>query len=177
MKKAKNFLILAIEKSGHNPKPVIKHSLRVANILEKFGYSEEVVIAATLHDLLEDSDTKVEEIEEKFGGEIADLVLANSFDENITDKVERYKENFDRLVKAGRKALVIKAADILDNSNYYHLADKKTFKYLLEKMDYFIKISKPALGKEPLYKNLLKELKRLRTSPQKLTKQREFDSL
>lgn len=164
MKKARDFLVLTIEKSGHNPKPVVEHSLRVAETLEKLGYSKEIVIAATLHDLLEDSDTKLEEIEEKFGKKVANLVLANSFDINIADRVEKYKENFERLVKAGKKALVIKAADILDNSNYYQLADEETFKYLLEKMDYFVRISKPVLGKEPLYKNLVERLKHLKTS-------------
>ena len=76
------------------------------------------MIPAILHDVLEDSDVKIGEVEAKFGKKIAKLVEANSFDESIEDKTERYKENFERCRKVGKDALIVKAADIFDNTDY-----------------------------------------------------------
>ena len=45
--------------------------------------------AAILHDVIEDTDTKIEEVKSKFGDNVAKLVEANSFDESIEDKTER----------------------------------------------------------------------------------------
>jgi len=115
IEKAIKFLVASIERSGHNPKPVILHSIRVGLYLDRQGYNKNVVIAGILHDLLEDSETTIEEIREEFGDKIANLVLVNSFDKTIKEKKKRYYESFARCLEAGKDALVIKAADVLDN--------------------------------------------------------------
>lgn len=136
IEKAVVFLVSSIEKSGKNPKPVILHSIRVAMHLENLGYNRDVVIGEILHDLLEDTDVTSKEIKQKFGNRISGLVEVNSFQKGIVDEVERYKRMYDQCLKYGKDALVIKAADILDNSNYYGArAD------LLEKMNYFVELS------------------------------------
>lgn len=54
--------------------PYIVHPMDVASILMKMGASEDVVVAGLLHDVLEDTETSVTEIEELFGKEVAELV-------------------------------------------------------------------------------------------------------
>lgn len=162
IEEAIKFLVFAIDKSGKNPKPVILHSVRVGLHLYNLGYDKDIVVAAILHDIIEDTDVKIEEVKSKLGSKIAKLVKANSFDETIEDKTERYKENFERCHKAGKDALIIKAADFFDNVDYYHLASTKELaKWLLEKLKYFIDNSKETLKDEVLYKELVKKYKRV----------------
>jgi len=72
------FLVKKYAKNGHNEKPVILHSLNVAFYLLEKGYDLEIAQAALLHDLIEDSNTKIEEINLNFGQKIAILVDALS---------------------------------------------------------------------------------------------------
>ncbi len=156
------FLVFAIHKSGKNPKPVILHSIRVGLHLYNLSYDKDIVIAAILHDVIEDTDVKIEEVETKFGQKIAKLVEANSFDESIIDKTERYKENFERCRTAGKDSLIVKAADFFDNADYYHLASTNGLaKWLLEKLKYFIDNSKNILQDEALYEELVKKYKKI----------------
>ena len=162
IEEAIKFLVFAIHETGHNPKPVILHSIRVGLHLYKPNYDKDIVTAAILHDVIEDTDTKIEEVKSKFGDKVAKLVEANSFDESIEDKTERYKENFERCRKAGKDALIIKAADFFDNADYYNLASTNELaKWLLEKLKYFIDNSKEELKDEALYKELVKKYERI----------------
>jgi (p)ppGpp synthase/HD superfamily hydrolase len=159
IEEAIKFLVRSIAESRKNPKPVMLHSMRVAMYLENLGYSRDIVIGAILHDILEDTAAPPEAIREKFGDNVAKLVEANSFDEGISDKAEQYKELFLRCKNAGKDATVIKAADILDNSNYYD-----SNQHLLEKMRYFIEFSKEDLGGEPVWETLKEQATRLAAS-------------
>ncbi len=134
-------------------KPVILHSLRVAFYLMNDGYGTKVVIATVLHDVLEDTATSLENIKKKFGKGVAELVLACSFDKSVSNETRRYEESFQRAAKYGTEALVIKAADILDNSYYIKLADYSKQKWLLEKIRHFLDISKNQIGRTKVYKD------------------------
>jgi len=165
LEKAIRFLVSAIIKSGNNPKPTILHSLKVGFCLYNMGYDQETVIGGLLHDLLEDSATTAEEIEQIFGKRIADLVQANTFTKEAKSEEAKYKDCFSRCVKEGKSALLIKAADILDNSFYYPLAkNRQTFQKLLQKMSYFIELSKPYLKDEVVWKKLVKRFRFLSSS-------------
>ncbi|MEA1993660.1 MAG: HD domain-containing protein [Euryarchaeota archaeon] len=152
IEKAITFLVFAIHKAGHNPKPVILHSIRVGIHLYNLAYRKDIVIAGILHDVIEDSKTSLEEVRSQFGETVSNLVAANSFDEAIDDTVERYKETFDRCRSAGRDALIVKAADIFDNADYC-CADSNNA-WWIEKMRYFIEISQDILNDELIYKEL-----------------------
>lgn len=54
--------------------PYLTHPLATANLLTEFRVDEETLIAALLHDVVEDTPYKLKEIEKEFGGEIAFLV-------------------------------------------------------------------------------------------------------
>lgn len=155
IEEAIKFLIHAFDKSEYTGKPVVLHSIRVGLYLNRQGYDKDIVIAGILHDLIEDSSTTIEEIKTKFGDNVAKLVKANSYDKGINDKRKRYFQTYERGMKAGKDALVIKASDILDNYNYYYFAEGKELrKWLLEKMKHFIDNTAEIIGKENIWREL-----------------------
>ena len=64
--KALIFLVENLTKSGNNPKPVGIHSVLVATRLYRHDYKKDVVVAALLHDIVEDTAVKIQEVKEKF---------------------------------------------------------------------------------------------------------------
>ena len=89
IEKAVIFLVIRMLETGHNPKPVIFHSIRMGVILYDYNYDLDIVRAAILHDVIEDSDTSVTDIAEKFGNRVAEIVQANTFDKNAGDRPEQ----------------------------------------------------------------------------------------
>lgn len=155
IERAIRYLVHSFESSGENPKPVILHSTRVGMNLYDREYEKRIVIAGLLHDLLEDTDVTSEEIRSKFGTDVAEIVEATSFNDNIDDYLERCYDIYKRCFELGRSAVVVKAADILDNSDYYSLGDSEELqKNQLKKMEYFIDNSEPYVGEEDIFQEL-----------------------
>ena len=102
-------------RNGSGGMPYIEHPQAVAALLAGHGYDDEVLAAALLHDVVEDSDTTVEELRERFGDRVADLVAALSDDESIDDYRERKDEHRERVRAADGDAFAIYAADELTN--------------------------------------------------------------
>jgi len=155
IERAIQYLVHSFESSGNNPKPVILHSTRVGMNLYNRDYQKRTVISGLLHDLLEDTDVTSDEIRSKFGKDVANIVEATSFNESIDDYLKRHYDIYKRCFELGRSAVVVKAADILDNSDYYSLAGSKDLqKNQIEKMRYFIDESEPYIGEEDIYQEL-----------------------
>lgn len=95
--------------------PYIEHPVAVASRLAECGYGEEVLAAALLHDVVEDTPTTVEELRAEFGDRVADLVAALSDDEAVEPYAERKAEHRRRVAAAGPDALAVYAADKLTN--------------------------------------------------------------
>lgn len=102
-------------RNGSGGMPYIEHPVRVAALLDEQGYGEEVLAAALLHDVIEDSDTTLGELHEKFGGEVAGMVGAMTDDESIDSYRERKAEHRERLAAADGRAMAIYGADKLTN--------------------------------------------------------------
>jgi (p)ppGpp synthase/HD superfamily hydrolase len=109
-------------RNGSGGMPYIEHPAAVAARLERHGYGEEVLAAALLHDVVEDSDTTVEELRGEFGDRVAELVAALSDDETIEDYGERKDEHRARVRRFDGDAFAIYGADKLTNSSTLHLA-------------------------------------------------------
>lgn len=103
-------------RNGAGGMPYIEHPVRVAALLDEHGYREEVLAAALLHDVVEDSDTDLNELRAKFGEEVAGLVGALTDDQSIESYRERKAEHRERVAAADGEALAIYAADKLTNS-------------------------------------------------------------
>lgn len=102
-------------RNGSGGMPYIEHPVRVAARLDEHGYREEVLAAALLHDVVEDSETTLDELRERFGEEVAGLVGALTDDESIDSYKERKAEHRERVAAADGEALAIYAADKLTN--------------------------------------------------------------
>jgi (p)ppGpp synthase/HD superfamily hydrolase len=104
-------------RNGSGGLPYIEHPAAVAARLDRHGYGEEVLAAALLHDVVEDSDTTVGELRGQFGDRVAELVGALSDDESIEDYGERKDEHRSRVRRFDGDAFAIYGADKLTNSS------------------------------------------------------------
>lgn len=100
--------------------PYITHPLEVANILTLMKMDTASVAAAVLHDVVEDTDTTLADIQTSFGADVAQLVdsLTKISRIKFRSKQERLAENFRKMVVAMAKDLrviLIKLADRLHN--------------------------------------------------------------
>jgi guanosine-3',5'-bis(diphosphate) 3'-pyrophosphohydrolase len=102
-------------RNGSGGMPYIEHPITVAARLEEQGYGEETVAAALLHDVIEDSDTTLDEVREKFGEGVAGIVGVLTDDESIESYRERKAEHRERVAAAGEEAMAIYGADKLTN--------------------------------------------------------------
>jgi (p)ppGpp synthase/HD superfamily hydrolase len=107
-------------RNGSGGLPYIEHPRMVAATLAAHDYAEAVLAAALLHDVVEDSDTTVEQLRAAFGDEIADLVATLSDDESIEDYRERKEEHRARVTAVDGDAFPIYAADKLTNLKTIH---------------------------------------------------------
>ncbi len=96
--------------------PYINHPIAVACLLASEGgiTDEEVLITAVLHAVLEDTDTRSEEIEAGFGGRIRSLVEEVSDDKRLP-KQKRKQLQIERAAGSSDKAKLVKLADKICN--------------------------------------------------------------
>jgi (p)ppGpp synthase/HD superfamily hydrolase len=96
--------------------PYIVHPLAVAGLLIRVCTPEPAVIAALLHDVVEDTPVTIQEILSRFGPEVADLVTALSEPDKKAPWEDRKAHTIDFLEKkATDDVLLVALADKLDN--------------------------------------------------------------
>ncbi|MDQ3180781.1 MAG: HD domain-containing protein, partial [Acidobacteriota bacterium] len=73
------------KRKGAGEEPYINHPLEVANLLANVGKVEDydILIAAILHDTIEDTQTTKEEITELFGTKVCKMVLEVTDDKSL----------------------------------------------------------------------------------------------
>lgn len=96
--------------------PYINHPIEVANILWTIGgvYDVSTIIAAILHDTIEDTDTTPEELRDHFGDEVLKLVLEVSDDKSLP-KQERKQNQIKHSSRLSLAAKQLKLADKICN--------------------------------------------------------------
>ena len=99
----------------------ITHPVRVARLLASRGYDEEVLAAALLHDVVEDTLATVGEVRERFGARVAELVAAVTENPDLPTS-ERKRAYRDRLRRSSYAARAICAADKVCNLADLHEA-------------------------------------------------------
>lgn len=101
------------------PLPYITHPFSVALLVAEGGADDNVVVAALLHDTIEDTDTTREEIAERFNERIAVLVESVSEPKTLNGRRLDWKERktayLENLKKADDGAVLIAVADKVDN--------------------------------------------------------------
>ena len=100
--------------------PYIVHPMEAAAIVAGITDDQELIAAALLHDTLEDTGTKPEELVQAFGPRVANLVAAESEDKQEEKPAEetwedRKLETLTHLEKAGYEVRLLALADKLSN--------------------------------------------------------------
>src|ERR1019366_3407964 len=103
-------------RKGAAAEPYINHLLEVAELVASAlaGPDTNLVIAALLHDTVEDTGTTKEELAETFGSDVADLVMEVTDDKSLP-KAERKRLQIVHASQISVRAQVIKLADKISN--------------------------------------------------------------
>ncbi|MBA4183841.1 MAG: HD domain-containing protein [Acidobacteria bacterium] len=104
------------KRKGADEQPYINHPLEVLNLLINVGKIEDynVLIAAVLHDTIEDTETTKEEITELFGADVCEMVLEVTDDKSLP-KAERKQKQIEHAPHLSRGARYIKLGDKISN--------------------------------------------------------------
>jgi len=118
----------------HSGDPYVVHPLRVADRVASIpGASEAMVVAAVLHDVVEDSDVSLAEIAERFGADVARIVdgLSSKEDKSLR-RVERKAAEVARLAAEPAAVQSVKLADRIDNLRDFPVDVKKVRRFLVK---------------------------------------------
>lgn len=91
------------------------HLIKVMQLLRDLGCDEVMQVAGLCHDVVEDTDTTIDEVRERFGDEVAQLVWAVTNEPGVNRK-ERARATYPKIRAAGVRAVVLKLCDREVNS-------------------------------------------------------------
>lgn len=96
----------------------ITHPAAVVEIIRSVPHSEEMIAAAWLHDVVEDTEVEVDLIETEFGPVVADLIcwLTTPWPPSAGTRAVRKTIDREKLAMAPAEAQTIKLADMIDNT-------------------------------------------------------------
>jgi len=96
--------------------PYINHPIALADVLVNEGGVDDPVAlcAAVLHDTIEDTETSYEELQQRFGKEVADVVLEVTDDKTLL-KAERKERQVTHAPHLSQRARLVKLADKICN--------------------------------------------------------------
>lgn len=114
----------------YEEKPYIYHPVAVAEIVRTFGGSEEMIAAALLHDVVEDTPVTLDEVRKEFGDKVHDLVewLTDVSKPTDGNRAVRKQIDLEHIAKAPADAKTIKLADIIDNARSIRQYDQNFWK-------------------------------------------------
>jgi len=145
-----------VRKSGE---PYISHPIAVAEICADWKLDVQAIMAALLHDVMEDQDVKKDELIERFGAPVATLVDGLSKLEKIEfqSQIEAQAENFRKMLLAMAsdvRVILIKLADRLHNMRTLeHMTPAKKRRIASETMEVYVPIAH-RLGLNNIYREL-----------------------
>lgn len=120
--RAKRFATEAHERIDQRRKytnePYINHPAAVADIVRSVPHTEEMLAAAWLHDVVEDTPVTLKEVQNEFGEEVAVLVEMLTDVSKSEDGNRAFRKAMDlkHTAKASAQAKTVKLADLIHNS-------------------------------------------------------------
>jgi (p)ppGpp synthase/HD superfamily hydrolase len=107
---------IAQRRKGERAEPYINHLTEVATLLADAteGKDAVLVVGGLLHDTLEDTDSTYEDLEQRFGSEVAALV-AEVTDDKSLPRLERKRLQIEKTPSKSRRAKLLKLADKTSN--------------------------------------------------------------
>lgn len=109
----------------HTGEPYITHPVAVATMLAEMRMDPPTILAAILHDVVEDTPVKTPEIEAKFGKEVAELVegVTKLTQIHFDNHAQAQAENFRKMIMAMTsdiRVILVKLSDRLHNMRSLH---------------------------------------------------------
>jgi (p)ppGpp synthase/HD superfamily hydrolase len=102
-------------RKGEEASPYINHPIAVAEILTQHGVQDTVtLLAAILHDTIEDTEATPEELEERFGSDVR-RVVEEVTDDKSAAREARKEQQVERAHRLSPRAKLVKIADKLAN--------------------------------------------------------------
>ena len=174
MDKIKDIISLAKElhddqKRKYTGEPYVNHTIQVAKIVKDYGGDDNMVYAAVLHDVLEDTPIRELELLDRLLGILntKDSIDVLKLVKELTDVYT--KDNYPDVNRKGRKemeairmgrispkAQTIKYADLLDNGQDIMKNDPKFGRVYLKEKELILKYMNK--GNQELYKKCIKSL-------------------
>tara|TARA_B100000683_G_C12379774_1_gene510753 strand:- start:239 stop:748 length:510 start_codon:yes stop_codon:yes gene_type:complete len=122
--------------------PYIVHPIEVATIVQTVNHTDEMVAAALLHDVVEDTDYSFEDIAKEVSPEVSKMV------EGLTDvskpedgnRKTRKAMDKDHLAKQSAEVQTVKLADIISNSQDIKANDPKFAEVYIEEMKALLEV-------------------------------------
>ncbi|SNS27831.1 GTP pyrophosphokinase [Noviherbaspirillum humi] len=145
-----------MRKSGE---PYISHPIAVAEICADWKLDAQAIMAALLHDVMEDQDVKKDELIERFGAPVATLVDGLSKLDKIEfqSQIEVQAENFRKMLLAMARdvrVILVKLADRLHNMRTLGvMSPEKKRRIARETMEVYVPIAH-RLGLNNIYREL-----------------------
>ena len=141
----------------YNKMPYIEHPVRVAETVLYYQGTSEMVQAALLHDVVEDTGITSETIHKMFGPKVGELVdwLTDISRPHHGNRATRKKMDRDHSIASPAEAQTIKLADLIDNCTDIVAHDPNFARVYLKEMDLLLE----SLDKAD--KRLLEEAKRV----------------
>ena len=159
------YVFSAFEHKGqvrHSGEPYLVHPLEVADLLADMKLDVVAIAAGLLHDIVEDTQTPIERIQELFGADVAHVVegVTKLGAIRFSSSEERQAENFRKMLLAmvdDIRVILVKLADRLHNMRtLHHLPEERRIKIAQETRDIYAPIAN-RLGMSKI-KNELEEL-------------------
>ena len=122
-------LVFATEHHQHQHRkttkiPYMSHLLNVCKLVAENDCSDEVLAAALLHDVVEDTDVTIDEVEAKFGLQVSDIVRGatelDKLEKKAIEKESSWQDRKENTIhflqhEASTDQLLVSGADKLDN--------------------------------------------------------------
>ncbi|MCD8524508.1 MAG: RelA/SpoT family protein [Gammaproteobacteria bacterium] len=165
------------DQTRHTGEAYIVHPVAVAMILAKMRLDQQTIIAALLHDVLEDTLVQKEQLVRLFGDEVADLVdgLSKLTSIEFETRAQAQAENFQKMIMAMAKdirVILVKLADRLHNMRTLEaVPEEKRHRIVRETLEIYapianrlgineIRVAYEELGFEALYPNRYRVLQK-----------------
>ena len=138
--------------------PYIVHPAEVVSIVSQYGYTDEMLAAAWLHDTVEDTGVTQDVINYEFGPIIGEYVhwLTDQTKPEDGNRAARKKMDADRLALAPPEVQTVKYADLISNTRSIMQHDENFGRIYVKEKTYLLSVMNK--GNPELYKLALQNI-------------------
>ena len=130
------------QKRKYTDEPYVTHPLAVMRIVQEVPHTTEMLVAAVLHDVVEDTPVKLAEIKQEFGPVVATYVDGLTDVSKPEDGNRATRKSLDRAHSAeqGAEVQTIKLADLIHNTASIAEYDPSFYKVYREEKKQLLKL-------------------------------------